>query len=250
MLTVAESSFTRQVLRAPTPALVCFGLRACPGRRALLPALEAIAASDAGRLLVATAIVDQAPLLAEAYGVTASPTLLGFAGGEPQGRAVGFLPAGLVRLFADAVASGEGAGDALWSPVEELFEDSVLIPLLRGWGLSVRRQVPCATGDGPRQRRGRVDLLVYAHPAAQPLTLVESKRMIRGDDDLREAVAQAAAYAQSFDLPSFVVAAPRGLWIYRRAGGRAACARHLTSLELHQRPDLALKLLLQLRSAG
>lgn len=250
MLTVTEASFARQVLRAPTPALVCFGLRACPGRRALLPALEAIAEGAAGRLLVATAIVDQAPLLAEAYGVTASPTLLGFAGGEPQGRVVGFLPAGLMRLFADAVARDMVAGDTLWSPVEELFEDTVLIPLLQGWGLSVRRQVSCATGAGPRQRRGRVDLLVYDQAMAQPFTLIESKRLIRGDYDLREAAAQAAAYAESFALASFIVAAPRGMWIYRRAGGRATCVRHLSSLELAQQPDLAQRLMLQLRSGG
>jgi thioredoxin 1 len=247
MLTLTEASFARQILRAGLPALVCFGARACPGRLALRPALERVSAAHHGRLLVATMIADRAPLLAEQYGVVASPTLIVFEHGERQGQVVGFLPEGLLDLLADDVLGGAVAGGAFWSPVEERFEEAVLIPLLRGWGLSVERQVACALPGANRAQRGRIDLLVYDPGGPAPLTLVESKRQIRGDDELRQAALQGAAYARSLALDSFVVAAPRGLWVYQRDGERSRLVRHLTGLELHQAPERLHQLLLQLR---
>jgi thioredoxin 1 len=246
MLTVTESTFGRQVLRAELPALVCFGTRPCPGRRALAPALARSAAALRGRLLVASVLLDRAPLLAEQLGVVASPTLMVFQHGERQGQVIGFIPEGLLQLLADEAAAGAVAGDRFWSPVEERFEDLVLIPLLQRWGFTFERQAPCALAGGLKGRRGRIDLLVYDGPAGRPLTLIESKRQIRGEQELREAASQANAYAQSLGLASFVVAAPRGLWIYRRDGARSACVARLSSLELQQAPERPRRLLLQL----
>jgi len=249
MIFATETTFARQVLRAALPALVCFGARACPGRQAMAPALERAAAARAGELLVATVLVDRAPLLAEQVGVVASPTLMVFHHGERQGQVVGFLAEGLVGLLADDILAGAVAGDCFWSPVEERFEDAVLLPMLQCWGFAVQRQAPCAIAGKGGPQRGRIDLLV-SDGEDGPLTLVESKRQIRGDQELRQAAAQAAGYARSLGLPSFVVAAPRGLWIYRRDGERAACVRHISSLELHQAPDQPRQLLLQLRARG
>jgi thiol-disulfide isomerase/thioredoxin len=245
---VTEASFARHVLRAPVPVVVCFGTRACQGRKAMAPALEGVAAAYQGRLEVAMVVVDRAPLVADQYGITASPTLVAFHHGDPQGRVVGFVPSGLVNLFAEDVVRGAVSGDRLWSPVEERFEDAVVVPLLRQWDFTFRRQVPCTTTRGHKQHRGRVDFVVYDHPLAQPLTVVENKRHVRGDQDLQEAAVQAAAYARGLWVPSFVIAAPRGLWVYRRSGEHAVCVRHFTSLELHQKPGLPQQLLLQLRS--
>jgi thioredoxin 1 len=244
---VTEATFARHVLRAELPVLVCFGARACPGRLALRPALERVGAARQGLLLVATALTDRAPLLVEQYGVVASPTLMVFTHGDRQGQVVGFISQGLLDLLADDVIRGAVAGDTFWSPVEERFEDAALIPLLQGWGLGVERQVACALPGANKAQRGRIDLLVYDRPGGPPLTLIESKRQIRGDDDLRQAAFQAAAYARSLALASFVVAAPRGLWVYRCDGGRPRCARHFTSLELHEAPERLRQLLLQLR---
>lgn len=226
--------------------IVCFGMRACPGLRALLPALEGIEAAYSGRLLVATVLLDDAPFLAEQYGVAASPTLMVFQHGDRQSQVVGFIPGGLLGLLAEEVARGDISGDSLWSPVEERFEDTVLIPLLGGWGLTVQRQVACPLPGRNKAQRGRIDLLVYDHPERQPLTLVESKRQIRGEEELRQAAAQAAAYARSLTLRSFFVAAPRGLWAYSCDAQRSIPIQHITSLELHQAPDRARRLLLQL----
>jgi thioredoxin 1 len=246
MLAVTEATFARRVLRAELPALVCFGTRPCPGRRALALALERCAAAQRGRLLVASVLLDRAPLLAEQFGVVASPTLMAFQHGERQGQVIGFIPEGLLQLLADEVAAGAVMGDSFWSPVEERFEDLVLIPLLQRWGFRFERQAPCALAGDLKERRGRIDLLVYAGPQARPLTLIESKRQIRGEQELRQAAAQASAYAESLGLASFVVAAPRGLWIYRRDGERCTCVAHLSSLELHQAPERPRQLLLQL----
>lgn len=237
MIAVTEASFARHVLRAELPALVCFGTRACPGWRAMRPALELLSERHRGRLVIATLRFDNAPLLAEQYWIGVSPTLVAFEHGDPQGQAVGFLPAGLLELLAEDMLAGKVTGGQLWSPVEERFEDAVLIPLLAGWGLGVERQVTCALPARNRAQRGRIDLLVRAGPDGAPLTLIESKRQIRSDAELWQAAQQAAAYAASLDLPSFVVAAPRGLWIYRRDGEGIRCVRHLTSLELHQGPE-------------
>lgn len=243
MIQVTEATFARRVLRAEGPVLVCFGARACPGLRAMRPALARVGAAHAGRLQIATVLLDRAPLLAEQYGVHVSPTLMVFAGGERQGQAVGFLPEGLLELLADEAARGLVAGDRFWSPVEERLEDAVLIPLLASQGLGVRRQVACAL---PGAQRGRVDLLVDDGPGGPPLTLVESKRQIRGDDELQRAALQAAAYARALGLGSFVVAAPRGLWLYRCDGAGFRCLRHLSSLELAAAPEQLAGLLRQL----
>jgi thioredoxin 1 len=246
MIAVTEATFPRRVLRSALPALVCFGARACPGRLAMGPALERTSAAHSGRLLVASALVDQAPLLAEQYGVVASPTLMVFAHGERQGQVVGFLPDGLLALLADDVLAGAVAGDSFWSPVEERFEEHVLIPLFQAWGLRVERQAACPLPGGNKAQRGRIDLLVHGAPGAPPLTLVESKRRIRGEDELQRAAQQARAYARSLGLASFIVAAPGGLWVYQAGAERARCVGRFSSLELHQAPERLRRLLFQL----
>jgi hypothetical protein len=237
VIAVTETTFARRVLRAALPSLVCFGIRACPGWNAMRPLLAEVSATHQGRLAIATLLLDGASLLAEEYGLAASPTLVAFAHGDRQGQAVGFLPPGLLNLLAEDVVQGAITGGQLWSPVEERFEDAVLLPLLHGWGLCVERQVTCPLPGRNRAQRGRVDLLVRAQPGGPPLTLVESKRQIRDAGELAQAVEQAMAYAYSLALPSFVVAAPRGLWVYRREGEQTRCVRHLTSLALHQQPE-------------
>jgi hypothetical protein len=244
---VTETTFARHVLRAELPVLVCFGARACPGRLALRPALERVSATRQGRLRVATVLTDRAPLLVEQYGVVASPTLMAFAHGDRQGQVIGFIPDGLLDLLADDVIRGAVADDTFWSPVEERFEEAALIPLIQGWGLTIQRQVACALPGRNRAQRGRIDLLVYDRPEHPPLTLIESKRRIWGDGDLQQAALQAAAYARSLALTSFVVAAPCGLWVYRCDGEGSRCVRHFTSLELHEAPERPHQLLLQLR---
>jgi thioredoxin 1 len=229
-----EATFTQQVVRAPLPVIVCFGAQRCPGRRAMLLALEQIAARYAGTVRVVLVNIDHAPLLVEQYGLHASPSLLVFQDGERQSQVIGFLPDGLVDLLADDVAQGLVSGDGFWSPVEARLEDVVLIPLFAQWGWTVQRQAACTIGAN---QRGRIDLLVFDPADAPPITLVESKRAIRSAYELQQAVSQAHAYARSLALPAFLIAAPQGIWVYRCDGAQAVCVRQFTSLEIYESPE-------------
>ncbi|NJM07380.1 thioredoxin family protein [Candidatus Gracilibacteria bacterium] len=168
-----EATFTRQVV--PLPVIVCFGAQRCPGRRAMTPALEQIAARYAGSVRVMLVNNDHVPLLIEQYGIHASPSMLVFQDGERQSQVIGFFPDDLIDLLAADVAQGLVSGDGFWSPVEARLEDVVLIPLFAQWGWTVQRQAACALGA---KQRGRIDLLVFDHADAPPITLVESKRTI------------------------------------------------------------------------
>ena len=233
---VREATFGRQVLRAPLPVLAVFGASRCDASRALRPLLGELATQHAGRLLVATIGVERAADLAELYGVVATPTLLAFHYGAVLTRAVGFLPAPLLHLLADQIASETLPPEPLWSPLEATYEDLVLLPLLTSLGLTYARQV-----TGAALGRGRVDVLAYDGGA--PLTLFENKRNLLSEAAVRQAAQQAHRYAVALALSSFVVAAPPGLWVYAREIGATSPIRRVSALELAQQPDDALALL-------
>lgn len=244
LISVGEAAFARRVRAATVPILVVFTAARCEASRALLPGLGRLAARFAGQVLVLRADVDRSPMLAEQYGVTATPTLLALQDGEELTRMVGFAPEPLVgRLFAQVLA-GELAPGRLWSPVEQEFEDAVIIPLIEGWGWGYQRQVSCPRRAGTAAGRGRVDILVHAGDPSRPLTLFENKRQIASRPALQQAVEQARRYAEVFQLASFVVAAPVGMWVYRLEDGRAALARSFTSLEVAGDPPALKRTLL------
>jgi hypothetical protein len=243
LLNVTEANFGRRVLASPLPTLTLFGTPRDPASRALKSALQELATLHAATLRVATIDAERAPWLAEQFGVAATPTVLVVQGGDVVTRVVGFLPLGLLRLLCEQIAADALPPDPLWSPTEETFEDVVVAPLLDQWGLAYVRQAPC-----PAPARGRIDILVYDRSSAQPLTLFENKRQIASTQALRQATAQAHRYARALGLPSFVVAAPAGIWIYACAGAHAVELRRLTSLELQQRPDRVPALLRRQRS--
>jgi hypothetical protein len=60
-------------------------------------------------------------------------------------------------------------------------------------------------------------------------------------------VRQALGYAQALDLATFLIAAPQGLWCYRRDGLRVTTIQHVTSLAIHAAPDQLRDLLLSTR---
>jgi thioredoxin 1 len=238
LLTVTETNFGRRVLASPLPTLVLFGAPSCPASRALKPLLQDLAALYASKLRVAAIDAERAGWLAEQFGVAATPTLLVVQDGEIITRVVGFAPIGLLRLLCEQIAAGALPPDPFWSPNEATFEDLVIAPLLDRWGLTYVRQAPC-----PAPARGRIDILVYERSLDQPLTLFENKRQIASTYAFRQARAQAHRYARALRLPSFVVAAPAGLWIYACVGQQAIELRRVTSLELQEHPDNILALL-------
>jgi predicted RNA-binding protein with PUA-like domain len=95
---------------------------------------------------------------------------------------------------------------------EAEFEDEVVKPLIRRWGLQFDYQYPCLFYVGSQATRGRVDCFV--RDARGPITLFENKLRIANMAERESAVAQAKSYALMLGLPSFIVAAPEGLWVY------------------------------------
>jgi thiol-disulfide isomerase/thioredoxin len=241
-MAVDESNFGRRVLHAPLPVLALFGAPSCPASRALRPLLGELAASYANQIRFASINAERAGLLASQFGLHMTPTLIVALGGEIVTHAIGFMPPELLRLLCEQIAAGALPPDPLWSPVEATFEDLVIVPLLERWGLTYVRQAA-----SPAPARGRIDFLVYDDPTEPPLTLFENKRHVASAQALAQAVAQAHGYARALGAPSFVVAAPAGLWIYAGAGAHPVLARRISSLELLQRPNDALAILRQMR---
>jgi hypothetical protein len=89
---------------------------------------------------------------------------------------------------------------------------------------------------------------VYDDPGGPPLTLFENKRAIAAPAALAQAVAQAHGYARALRVPSCVVAAPAGLWIYSSAAADPLLVRRISALELLEQPDTALAIVRRLRA--
>jgi thioredoxin len=95
-----EQSFQAEVLGARIPVLVDFTAAWCPPCRALVPILEQLAITQAGRLKIVTVDGDRAPDLCARFGVRAFPTLIAFADGAEVGRHLGIATsAKIMRLF-------------------------------------------------------------------------------------------------------------------------------------------------------
>ena len=242
---VTEATFARYVLRAPLPVLVCFGTRDCPGYRAMQPALKRVAQAHAEHLHVATMQIERDGLVAIQYGVELSPTLVVLHAGDAQSCVRGFVPDGLVALFAEDVLRGSVSDYQIWSPVEKHFEDSVLVPLLESWNVAYQRQVSCQTGQAGTRKRGQIDFVLYAEAHGAPVALIESKRQIRNELELRQAAHQGATYAASLGVPAFAVAAPSGLWLYRSAAP-ARVVKHFSSLDIHCCPEQPKQFIMQI----
>ena len=243
LLVVTESNFGRAVINSPLPVVALFGSRVCSASRALRPLLNELAGVYAGAIRFASISAERSPMLAGQFGLQITPTLIIVQHGEIATRVLGFVSPELLRLLCEQVAGGRLPPDFFWSPVEATFEDVVVVPLLDAWGFTYLRQAP-----SPAPARGRIDFLVYDQPGAPALTLFENKRQLASPAALELAAAQAHRYARALQLPSFVVAAPAGLWIYASAAKAPVLVRRVTSLELQQQPDDVPRMLRQLQA--
>lgn len=241
---VGEAALARR-LRAAQPVFVLFRTRQSPACRALAEILARLAPRYAEQAAVLSVDVERAPMLAEQYGLAAAPTLLALHHHEELARVTGFAPEPIMQLFFNDVLTGALEPGRIWSPVEQAFEDAVIIPLLEGWGWRYGRQVACPPHPSRPVVRGRVDILVYGEASAAPLTLFEAKRQIATSAALRQACAQASSYAQALGLGAFAVAAPAGMWVYRQQGAQARLEQACTSLEVATRPELIKRALLR-----
>lgn len=92
---VFSDTFDSEVLKADQPVLVDFWAVWCGPCRMLAPTVDKLAEQYSGKVKVVKLDVDQAPDIAQQYGVQAIPTVMVFQGGREAARWVGVqsLPA-------------------------------------------------------------------------------------------------------------------------------------------------------------
>ncbi len=86
---VDASTFQSEVIASPLPVLVDFWAEWCGPCKAIAPALEQLNGELAGKLKIVKVNVDEAPDLAQQFGIRSIPTLLVFKGGRVVEQAMG-----------------------------------------------------------------------------------------------------------------------------------------------------------------
>ena len=105
---VTTDAFEKEVLGSGVPVVVEFYTSWCPGCRAVEPVLEGLAGEFEGRAKIVKVNVEEEPVVAEEYRVTAVPTLAFFKDGALQGGFRGGRPATVLRRALQGLA-GKGA---------------------------------------------------------------------------------------------------------------------------------------------
>ena len=99
---VAGEDFDGTVLQAQVPVLVDFYADWCAPCKMLAPTIDDIARANEGRLLVVKVDTDQAPELAQRYGIRGVPTVILFREGDEVERTWGIEPDKLAKMVEKA----------------------------------------------------------------------------------------------------------------------------------------------------
>ncbi len=91
-VSVDESSFESEVLKAEKPVLVDFWAPWCGPCRLVSPVVESFGAAHADRIAVAKVNTDENQQLAMRYSIFSIPTLIVFENGREAARLVGYMP--------------------------------------------------------------------------------------------------------------------------------------------------------------
>ena len=88
IINVTKENFRQQVLEADKPVLVDFWAPWCVYCRRIAPSFDKIAGQQEDKLIFAKINIDEAPEIAEEYGIDTIPTLLMFKNGKVEGQIV------------------------------------------------------------------------------------------------------------------------------------------------------------------
>jgi thioredoxin 1 len=89
LLELTTDTFDEEVGSSELPLLVDFWAEWCGPCKMVAPVLEQIAVENAGKIRLAKLNVDDAPEVAQRYGIMSIPTLLVFRDGQATKRIVG-----------------------------------------------------------------------------------------------------------------------------------------------------------------
>lgn len=163
----------------------------------------------------------------------------------------GRAPIGGSRLprTAPAPPKAPRAGEVARPRNEREFELVYVEPLIQRLGLTFEYQFRERWKRGSQYFPYKVDYLVGSD--GDRLTLFENKLSIRSENAREEPVKQARSYAMELGVPSFVVAAQEGLWLYRVWNSREDLVYpHVHWHEIGQHEAKLKSLMLWLRDAA
>jgi thioredoxin 1 len=101
VVTVSDATFEEVVLKASLPVLVDFWAPWCGPCKAVAPILEELVGEYDGKMGIARLNVDEEPINASKYGISAIPTMLLFQDGQPVGQILGFRPKAQLKKALD-----------------------------------------------------------------------------------------------------------------------------------------------------
>lgn len=89
VVVVDDASFEAEVLKADKPVLVDFGATWCGPCKALAPVVAGLADETVGKYKIVSVDIDDAPGVAQKYGIRGVPTLAVFRAGSKTASHVG-----------------------------------------------------------------------------------------------------------------------------------------------------------------
>ena len=89
VLEVTDDNFDAEVLKADKPVLVDFGATWCGPCKALAPVVDKLADETVGKYKIVKVDIDDAPGVAQKYGIRGVPAIMVFKNGERTASHVG-----------------------------------------------------------------------------------------------------------------------------------------------------------------